>query len=279
MAALADVAVTSATAAGAMPQAPKLVIFDLDGTLVDSSADLVHAVNATLADLGRQPRSEAEIASFIGDGARALVERSLRAASDEPGNDSSGPADRARSVAIASDSRTGGDGEQNAPLTEHEIDRALLFFLDHYREHLLDNTRPYPSVLDTLHTLRAAAPALLMAVLTNKPVNPSRRICEGLGLAPFFFANYGGNSFPTKKPDPEGLQTLWREAEALLGARISPAEIVLIGDSDVDVRTARNAGVRSLGCTWGFATDKLLAATPDTVANHPSEWPAFLGLT
>jgi phosphoglycolate phosphatase len=115
-------------------------------------------------------------------------------------------------------------------------------------------------------------------------VNPSRDICAALGLAPFFFQNYGGNSFATKKPDAEGLLTLMAEAEALLRARdagampLETAEVSMIGDSDVDVLTARRAGVRSVGCLFGLAPHTLQAAKPDALVRHPSEWAEALGL-
>jgi phosphoglycolate phosphatase len=109
-----------------------------------------------------------------------------------------------------------------------------------------------------------------MAVLTNKPVIPSREICRAFGIAPFFFQNYGGNSFETKKPDPGGLLTLMEEATSLLGGEgpLLADQVVMIGDSDVDVLTARRCGVRSLGCTFG----------PDSTVDHPLEWPEALGL-
>jgi phosphoglycolate phosphatase len=121
-------------------------------------------------------------------------------------------------------------------------------------------------------------------VLTNKPVVPSREICAALGLAPFFFQNYGGNSFATKKPDPEGLRALMAEADALLRAQtlhaipIQPPEVVMIGDSDVDVLTARRGGARSIGCLFGLAPHTLQAAQPDVLVRHASEWPHALGL-
>lgn len=162
--------------------------------------------------------------------------------------------------------------------------RAFDLFLEHYREHKLDNTRCYGGVLDSLHSIREDHPHLLMAVLTNKPVKPSRLICEALGLAPFFFQNYGGNSFTTKKPDPEGLLTLVREADALLKPRdasaapLSTDEVVMIGDSNVDVLTARRIGARSVGCLFGLAPHSLEAVPPDVTVAHPSEWKKALGL-
>jgi phosphoglycolate phosphatase len=123
-----------------------------------------------------------------------------------------------------------------------------------------------------------------MAVLTNKPVNPSRDICRALGLETFFFQNYGGNSFDTKKPDPTGLLTLIDEASAMLAphsnsaAALTPQETVMIGDSDVDALTAQRCGARFLGCTFGLAPAALAAAKPEATVDHPSEWPAALGL-
>jgi phosphoglycolate phosphatase len=110
-----------------------------------------------------------------------------------------------------------------------------------------------------------------MAVLSNKPVGPSRAIVEALGLGGYFFQVYGGNSFHTKKPDPTGVEALLEEA----GAR--PEETVLIGDSDVDVLTARNAGIYSLGVTYGLAPHTLEDAPPDVLIDKPQELATVLG--
>ena len=109
-----------------------------------------------------------------------------------------------------------------------------------------------------------------MAVLTNKPVRPAQAICEALGLAPYFLSIYGGNSFPTKKPDPGGLLAVMHEA----GAR--PEETVMIGDSNVDVQTARNAGAWSIGCTFGLAPETLEITQPDVLVDSPADWTAAL---
>jgi phosphoglycolate phosphatase len=227
---------------------PRLLVFDLDGTLIDSSLDLCNAVNAALAHHGRRILPNELIATFIGDGAATLIHRAL--AYPEPISDNPEPLFQ--------------------PVYEH--------FLAYYREHKLDNTRCYPGVLEALTAIRGRHPHLPMAVLTNKPVNPSREICAALGLAPFFFQNYGGNSFPTKKPDPTGLLTLIAESQPLLATQPHPAEVTMIGDSDVDIRTAHAAGTRSLGCTFGLAPHTLAAANPTALVDHPSEWPAALGL-
>jgi phosphoglycolate phosphatase len=221
--------------------APGLVVFDLDGTLIDSQIDLANTVNAMLGHLGRPELPHAVIAGYIGDGVSMLVRRAL------------------------------GDPEGDVHDQEY-VDRALTFFLDYYRVHKLDFTYVYDGVVEALEAIREAWPGLPMAVLTNKPVRPSREICAHFGLDRFFFQNYGGNSFHTKKPDPTGLLALMAEASALGGVMVGPAGTVMIGDSDVDVLTARNCGARSIGCMFGLAPDRLVAAGPDAVVDLPGEW-------
>jgi phosphoglycolate phosphatase len=234
---------------------PRLLVFDLDGTLIDSSLDLCNSVNAALAHVGKPSLPNALIASYIGDGAAMLVRRAL----GDPGD---------------LDALYPSDGDDL-------FRRTFEYFFAFYREHKLDNTRCYDGVVEALTQIRARQPELPMAVLTNKPVNPSREICSALGIAPFFFQNYGGNSFATKKPDPSGLLALMDEASLLAarssGAALVPGEVVMIGDSDVDVLTARRCGVRSLGCTFGLASAALAAAEPDATVDHPLEWPGALG--
>jgi phosphoglycolate phosphatase len=215
----------------------RLLIFDLDGTLIDSGADLCASVNATLHHFGRPPLPQTVISTFIGDGAARLISRSL--------------------------------GE---PVDATFLDSAIAYFLDYYREHKLDNTFVYPGVFPSLDSLRveAAGAARSMAVLTNKPIGPSLAICEALGLSPYFFRIYGGNSFPTKKPDPEGLHALIREAG------VTAQETLMIGDSDVDILTARNAGAWSIGCTFGLSPHTLDAVPPDCLVDSPAEWPLAL---
>lgn len=225
---------------------PRLIVFDLDGTLIDSRQDLCNSVNAMLAHLGKPALPEAVIASYIGDGASMLVRRSL------------------------------GDPEGDAHDEEY-VAEAVHYFLEYYRVHKLDYTYVYPGVMDALAAIRAALPETLMAVLTNKPVNPSRVICDHFGLSDYFFQNYGGNSFHTKKPDPHGLITLIAEASALAGSPILPAETVMVGDTDIDVLTARAAGAISVGCSFGLAPERLAAAKPDYVVDSPSGWTRVAG--
>ena len=164
--------------------------------------------------------------------------------------------------------------KQPDPHDDTFIDQALLWFIAYYRVHKLDFTYVYPGVVESLQHLRSLHPDLPMAVLTNKPVAPSRAICKHFGLDRFFFANYGGNSFASKKPDPEGLLRLIAEA----GQSISPSETVMIGDSHVDVETARACGAMSLGCTYGLSPMTLAAAKPDASVDHALDWPEALRL-
>jgi phosphoglycolate phosphatase len=226
---------------------PRLLVFDLDGTLIDSRIDLCNSVNATLAHFGKPELPEAVISSYIGDGASLLVRRAF------------------------------GDPEGDIHDEEY-VTEALTFFLDYYRIHKLDYTYLYPGVLESLEAIHTARPNVLMAVLTNKPVKPSRDICDHFDLSRFFFQNYGGNSFHTKKPDPHGLESLIAEASALAGNSISSAETIMIGDTDVDVLTARSSGARSIGCAFGLKPHSLIDAPPDHMAHSPTDWLQILGI-
>ena len=225
----------------------RLIVFDLDGTLIDSRQDLCNSVNATLEHFGLRSLPDEVIAGFIGDGAAMLIRRALAVPGELPAG---------------------------SPAPEEAFfEEAFAYFLAYYRAHKLDFTTVYPGVLESLEALRILpdGSARSMAVLTNKPVGPARAICEGLGLSPYFFSIYGGDSFATKKPDPLGLITLMTEAKA------KPGETLMIGDSDVDIRTARNAGAWALGCSFGLAPETLEEVKPDAVVDHASAWTAVLG--
>ena len=208
----------------------KLYVFDLDGTLIDSRADLVQSVNATLRHFQRHELPADVIASYIGDGAGVLVRRAF--------------------------------GDPDDPKM---LDTALRYFLDYYREHKLDNTYVYDGVMPVLQALSKRAQPTLLAVLSNKPVGPSRAICEAFGMAPHFFRIYGGDSFDTKKPDGLGLNTLIREAG------VTAAETVMIGDSDVDILTAQNCEAYSIGCSYGLSPHSLETVPPDALIHAPRE--------
>ncbi len=182
-------------------------VFDLDGTLIDSKMDLVHSVNAMLRDTGRAEQPVEQVASYIGHGAPRLIASVL-------GPESS----------------------------EEQRREGLEVFLRHYQLQMLNLTRPYPGVAEGLRALNGCA----LAVLTNKPTQPSIAILEGLKLRDFFRAVYGGDSFAKKKPDPAGAQAILREMN------VSPSEAAMVGDSDVDMQTARNTGMLAVGVTYGF---------------------------
>jgi phosphoglycolate phosphatase len=219
-------------------EAIRLVVFDLDGTLIDSRRDLATAVNAMLGQMGRPALPETVIAEYVGDGAGMLVRRAL------------------------------GD-----PADESLVQDGLERFLVCYRTHMLDHTYVYEGVFAGLDALRTkpGGGERQFAVLTNKPVRPAQRICEALGLRKYFFEIYGGNSFATKKPDPEGLHALMREA----GVR--PDETVMVGDSVVDILTARNAGTAVIGCRFGLSSHTLETVTSDCLVDAPLEWATALG--
>lgn len=221
----------------------KLLVFDLDGTLIDSAQDLCNSVNEALKAFDHEPLPDPAIASFVGNGAPMLVRRSLALASN-----------------LSPDA-----------VDEGTLSKAYAFFLQYYREHKLDFTYAYEGVLEALKALHDLheAPGCAkraMAVLTNKPVRPARGICEGLGLAKFFPYIYGGDSFAAKKPDPMGLRVLMEETGAL------PEETAMIGDSQVDVQTARNAGAWSVGCMFGFGPQNLDEIPPDLIVDTASDW-------
>jgi phosphoglycolate phosphatase len=205
-----------------------LLVFDLDGTLIDSKMDLALSVNATRAHMGMGPLEIGLVSTYVGNGAPVLIRRAL------------------------------GDHA-----TEAQIEEALEFFLEHYREHKLDCTRLYPGVKESLDRLHAAGKFL--AVLTNKPVAVSRAIVDGLGVGAHFFRVYGGNSFEFKKPHPIGLETLLSEAG------VDRARAMMVGDSSVDIQTARNGGVRSCGVTYGFAPESLRDPAPDLLVDRMEE--------
>jgi phosphoglycolate phosphatase len=172
------------------------------------------------------------IAGYVGDGAPMLIRRAL------------------------------GDPDE-----ESFVQEALEYFLSYYRVHKLDNTHDYPGVREALEAIRDGqnGSERRMAVLSNKPVNPSRAIVDALGLGEFFIRVYGGNSFHTKKPDPLGVRTLLEETG------IRSDEAVIIGDSSIDVITGRNAELWTCGVTYGFSPRTLDDAPPDVLVDSPKE--------
>ncbi len=213
-----------------------LLIFDLDGTLIDSRLDLAHSVNATRAFMGLDPLPHETIYKYVGNGAAVLIQRAL--------------------------------GDLGSP---ENVERALAFFLGYYGEHKLDYTVLYPGVREALDAFHAER--IPMAVLTNKPVRISRAIVEELGLRQHFFQVYGGNSFEFKKPNPVGIAALVAEAG------FTSADTIMVGDSGVDVLTARNAGVRSCGVTYGFQPETFVQFPPDILVDRLEHLAAQLAIS
>jgi phosphoglycolate phosphatase len=206
-----------------------LVVFDLDGTLIDSRRDLADAANALIVEGGGRPLPVDTIAGMVGEGAPLLVRRALRAAGLDP------------------DAAT-----------------ALPRFLELYDERLLVHTRLYEG---TREALEALAPTTTLAILTNKPQRHSERILEGLGIAPFFRWVVGGDTLLGRKPDPGGLNHLMSVAHAGTG------DTVMVGDSAIDLRTARAAGtpVCLVSYGFGFRTVEGLLSGSELVADNPGD--------
>lgn len=206
----------------------RLLVFDLDGTLVDSSRDLAAATNAALQQMapGTRPIPLDSVIGFIGEGARVLLERSLRFTG----------------VGVS-------------------VEALLPVFFECYGKRLLDTTRLYPGIEETLDALHGTT----LAVLTNKPAPFSRTILQGLGIAPRFARIWGPEDVPARKPDPAGLLRLVRE----LGS--APGDAWMIGDSATDAKTARAAGVRVAGVAWGLDAAGLRAVGPDRLFTNPRE--------
>ena len=212
-----------------------LVVFDLDGTLIDSRQDLAESTNELLVSYGATPLPIDDVARMVGEGARVLVERALAAAG----------------LAAA-------------------MPEALDRFLEIYDRRLLQHTRPYDGIPDVV---RAAATTCALAVLTNKPEAPSRRLLEAFDLAGAFQWVIGGDSGFPRKPDPAGLSHLMAEAG------VGGAGTLVIGDSMIDVETARRAGARVCAALYGFGhlREGLTLAPSEWSVDSPFDLDAVIG--
>ena len=209
---------------------PRLVVFDLDGTLIDSIGDIASSANQSMVEAyGEGARlSPGVVRGFVGHGARQLIERCVET--------------------------VGRPAADVAPVFER--------FLAIYATRLTETTRLYPGMSEALDRIEAFS---RLAILTNKPGGMSRTIVRDLGLDGRFLAVMGGDDLPSKKPDPEGLLKIAREAG------VKPEETALVGDSGVDVQTARNAGVLSVGVLWGYDREGVIREGPDFVVEEPPE--------
>jgi phosphoglycolate phosphatase len=208
-----------------------LIVFDLDGTLADSLPDLTAAVNFTCRTLGLPEHSPQDIMKMIGGGERNLVRRFL------------------------------------GPDYQELFDQALALYIDRYSEHAGDATRLYPGVPETLAQLAEKR----LAVLSNKMEMLTRQVLEALGVARFFAAMKGGDSYPAMKPSPEPLRALIRE----LGA--APGRTLMVGDKPADVLTGREAGAHTVAVTYGYGElEALTAAGPELLLPELTALPHYL---
>lgn len=215
----------------------RAVAFDLDGTLVDSAADLMHASNALLAELGRPPVDLPAVRSFIGDGAPKLVERVLAATGGVPAAD--------------------------------ETARCLQRFLAIYEADPSAHSALYPGVAETLGALTQAG--LRLGVCTNKPMGATLRLLDDLGIADHFAAVVGGDSYPARKPSPEPVLGLLERLE------VRPDEAAFVGDNEHDVAASRAAGVALvLLVPYGYARVPLDGLPHDGILDGFADLPGRL---
>lgn len=192
--------------------AVKLLIFDLDGTLVDSRVDITNAINHAVKDYGLGPFSVEKITSMVGRGITKLLEDLLK------------------------------------PYPEIPINDVIERFLEHYEKHIIDNTRPYPGAMDVLEELRDYK----KVVISNKRENLSKKTLEGLGLLGYFEIVLGSDSTPEKKPSPVPVRRVLEELN------VSPHEAAIIGDSDLDIKAGKAAGILTIAVSYGYRPRELL---------------------
>ncbi len=215
----------------------RLIIYDLDGTLIDSRKDITSSVNWTLKELGFKELPTEQISSFVGSGVANLMRQSLQE--------------------IA-----GADLCVCPGVAPTVLDRSIKLFRRYYGEHLLDQTQLYPSVRKVLEFFKDRK----QSVITNKPQDFSVTILKGLGIDPFFFKVMGGDQGFPKKPHPAALLEIMKAAEA------GPEETILVGDSATDIETGRNAGVKVAAVTYGFGSlGEIVAARPESILNDLEE--------
>jgi len=218
----------------------KVIIFDLDGTLIDSVPDLAWAINKMLSTLKRETFSEETIRFWVGNGAQTLVKRALL-----------------------------GRDTVNEPLDEALFSKALKIFLSFYQKHLCTETQPYPHVLETLQALKEKKYRL--AIVTNKPVEFVQPILKGLGFESTIQYFLGGNSLERKKPDPLPLEHLCKE----LGITVD--ECIMVGDSKNDIQAANACGMQSIGVTYGYNYGEDISVYgPDIIVDDFEEILKFL---
>jgi phosphoglycolate phosphatase len=213
-----------------------IIVFDLDGTLIDTAPDLIATLNLVLTLEKIPPVPFEKARAMIGGGVRPLIEEALI--------------------------------EQQRHLGEAAVDALFEQYVRHYQKHIADLSRPYPGCEDVLEVL--SLQGFTLAVCTNKYESLSLRLLEALGMTAHFAAICGQDTFPMKKPDPEMLIRTIERA----GGDISRA--IMVGDSDTDVRTARAAGIPIVGVDFGYTDIPMAQLSPDRLISHFDQLPAMV---
>ncbi len=221
------------------PLQAQALLFDLDGTLVDSAPDLCGAMNHVLLQRGLPLLALAQVRHLVGDGARTLLARGFWGEDAQP------------------------------PVDDPGFEEAVALFMDYYRQHLTDNSHPYPGVMAMLqHFQRQGMP---MAVVTNKPEAMAHSMLQQLALRPFFSHLLGGDTLPQRKPAPEPL------LYPLAQWHIAPQQAVMIGDSLTDLQAARAAGCPMIWMTHGYSRGISPASVhPDRILDHCDQLPSCI---
>jgi len=217
--------------------ASSLIVFDLDGTLVDTAPDLISALNHVLVREGLSPVPLASARNMIGAGARKLLERGLEA--------------------------------EGRTVTVDELNRMTVDFIDFYAAHIADASRPFEGLEAALDDL--ASQGHRLAVCTNKLEWLSRRLLDALGLSRRFAAICGADTFGVSKPDP----AILRQTVAKAGGAITSS--IMVGDSGNDVGVARRAGMPVIGVSFGYTDIPISELNPDRLIHHMSDLPAAVG--
>ncbi|MGI9465189.1 MAG: HAD-IA family hydrolase [Aestuariivirgaceae bacterium] len=212
------------------------VVFDLDGTLVDTAPDLMHATNAILTAHGRRTVNLAEVRDMVGHGARRLIDKGFRLTGD--------------------------------PIEDDQLERLFRDFVDHYAANIMIDSRPYPGVIELMDACRAQG--LTMAVCTNKLEALSVRLIEELELSHYFASIIGPDTIGIAKPDPAPLHAAVERA----GGTIDRA--IMVGDSETDIRTAKAAQVPAIGVSFGYTDRHVSTFEPEHVIDHYDEAWAIL---
>ncbi|MBO3760694.1 HAD-IA family hydrolase [Ciceribacter sp. L1K22] len=204
------------------------IVFDLDGTLVDTAPDLMHSLNHTIAAVGLAPVGYEDITHLVGQGAKVMIERAFRL--------------------------------REAPLADSELPALLDRFIDHYSAHMPGESLPFPGVVDALDRLTAAGYRL--AVCTNKMERLAVPLIANLGLGDRFAAIAGGDTFPTRKPDGAHIVSTVEKAGG------DPRRAIMVGDSVNDILAAQNARMPSIAVPFGYSDVPVDTLGADRIISH-----------